>query len=123
MFAGADGAASCTCVSVTGCPATVNVVEREDPVVFGATLYVTVPFPLPTAPPVIVTQVAFPDTDQPHDDALAVTEIDAVPPPDAIVCDVGLTVKVHAATVIVTVCPATVSVPMRGVVFELLPTE
>ena len=50
-------AAAALCVTVTIAPATVSVAERAAPV-FAATENVTVPLPLPEAPPVIVTNVA-----------------------------------------------------------------
>lgn len=44
----------------------------------------------------------------------ALTAVVPVPPLDVSVCDVGATVKLHAAlSVMVTVRPATVSVPVR----------
>ena len=45
-------------MTVTVCPATVNVPRREAPVVFAAMLNVTEPMPDPVAPAVTVIQVA-----------------------------------------------------------------
>jgi hypothetical protein len=46
------------CVTVTGLPATVTVADREDVLVFAATLYRTVPLPVPLEPLEIVIQLA-----------------------------------------------------------------
>src|SRR4030095_3513360 len=46
------------CVTGNGCPPIVSVPVRVVPVVFAATLNVTVPLPEPDPPPVIVSQVA-----------------------------------------------------------------
>jgi len=47
---------------------------------------------------------------------VVVTEPSALPPPAAIVCDVGVTTYAQAAPACVTLCPTTVGVPVRGVV-------
>ena len=77
----------------------------------------TVPLPLPLAALVIVSQLAslVAVHAQP---AVVVTATLAVPPPLTIACVVGAAVKLHAAPlcVTVTVCPATVSVPLRDAV-------
>jgi len=70
-------------------PATVIVADRDDEVVFAATVKPTVPLPLPLAPDVIVTHAA--DVVAPQEQpAPAVTAIDPEPPLAAIDWLVGL---------------------------------
>jgi hypothetical protein len=75
----------------------------------------TVPFPLPLAPDVIVTQLKVSVAVQPQFvPDVTVTVAVPVPPSEEKVLDVGVTVKLHVpACVTVTVCPATVIVPVR----------
>ena len=90
-----------------------------------ATLNVTVPLPDPLAPPVTTIQLALLAADQVHP-AVVVTVIEPVPPAAGTDCDTGEIEYAHgacaAACVTVKVCPATVIVPVRGVVMELTPT-
>ena len=88
-----------------------------------ATVYVTVPFPLPLLPPVTVIQLSLLVAVQ-LQPLPAVTLTLAPPPAAATVWLVGDTAKLHAALlcVTVTVCPATVSVPLREVVAVLAAT-
>jgi hypothetical protein len=90
-------------------------------VVFAAAVNWTVPFPVPAAPAVMLAHVASLVAVHAHEgaDAVTVTEPDA----PAATTDwlVGDNEKVHdgggaAAWVTVTVCPATVSVPVRNAV-------
>jgi hypothetical protein len=72
-------------------PATVSVADRDDEVVFAETVNATVPFPLPLAPDVIVTQAA--DAVASHEQPVpAVTVTDPEPPLAAIDWLVGLIV-------------------------------
>src|SRR5439155_7422077 len=104
------------CVTVTGCPAIVSVPVRDAEPVFAAIELLTVPFPVPLAPAVIVIHAAL----------LAAVHVQVVP--DAVMLTlpvapsagtaalVAESVYVHApapACVTVTVCPAIVSVPVR----------
>lgn len=61
-------------------PATVSVAVRDDADVFAATVNATVPLPLPLAPDVIVTHVAFFVAVQAQP-VPAVTATDPEPPP------------------------------------------
>jgi hypothetical protein len=86
--------------------------------VFAAMARVTVPLPVPLAAPDTVSHPAFGVTDQAHPVPL-VTLKDVVPDAEATDTDCGDSANVHAgagaaACVIVTVCPATVSVPVRS---------
>lgn len=85
--------------------------------VFAAAFTVTVPLPEPLAPPATVTQPAPLVADQPHP-VVVVTARLAGPPPAATACVEGEMVNVQFAPdwVTVNVCPAMVSVPVRGVV-------
>ena len=102
------------CVTVTVCPATVNVPVREAPVVLAATLNVTEPMPEPLAPAVTVI----------HDVVVVAVHAQDVPEVTLSVRLVasastaklvGVTVAEQpvAPCVTVTVCPATVNVPVR----------
>lgn len=102
---------------VTAWPATVMLPVRAVVVVFGATEYVSVPLSVPLPPLAIVIQLSLLTAD--HAQALVVVTVTLPDPPSAdIVCAVGATVYVHgvdaAASVTVTVRPATVTVPDRG---------
>ena len=82
-----------------------------------ATFTRTWPAPLPVAPLAIDAQEESLAAVQLH--APAATAIVIVPPAEAIDCDVGDNVTLHAAVaaaawVTVTVCPATVTVPDRA---------
>jgi len=70
-----QAAAGAACDTVNVCPPIVRVPVRAAPVL-GATLNVTMPFPVPEAPFVIVSQEAFALAVQVHvpDEAVAVTE-------------------------------------------------
>jgi hypothetical protein len=102
-------------VTVTVWPATVNVPVRGDADVFAVTEKVTVPAPLALLPPVTVIHAAL----------LAAVQLQllsvltpTVPVPALAVSErlVAARVNVHGAPawVTVTVCPAIVSVPVRG---------
>jgi hypothetical protein len=83
-------------------------------VVLVGTETVTVPLPVPAAPDVIVIHDALLVAVHAHPDVV-VMETVAVPPPATKPSDVGVTVARQLPSwVIVTVCPATVSVPVRG---------
>ena len=88
-----------------------------------ATAYVTVPFPLPLLPPVTVIQLSLLEAAQLQPLPAATLTL-APSPAAATVWLVGDTAKLHAALlcVTVTVCPATVSVPLREVVAVLAAT-
>lgn len=90
-----------------------------------AMLNVTVPLPDPLAPAVTTIQLAVLDADQAHP-AVVVTVNEPLPPAAGTVCDTGAIEYAHgncaAAWVTVNVCPATVMVPVRGVVTELTAT-
>src|SRR5438094_9244620 len=91
----------------------VKVPVRADVVVFAATVYLTVPLPLPLAPAVTVIHAALLAAVHVQP-VTVVTFAVAVPPAAGSDCVVGAVVKVHAAAcVTVTVCPAIVSVPVR----------
>src|SRR5687768_4647328 len=103
------------CVTVTVCPATVNVPVRGLPVVFAVNEKVTAPMPEPVAPPVTVIHdvvvVAVHGQDVPEMTLsvrlLAIASTAKLP---------AVTVEAQpvAACVTVTVWPATVNVPVRG---------
>jgi hypothetical protein len=105
------------CVTVTVCPATVNVPVRDEVVAFAAIEKLTVPLPVPLAPAVTVSHAVLLIAAQVQP-AVVVTAVLLEPALDAVLSDVGDTPKVHgagaAAWVTVTVWPATVSVPVRG---------
>jgi hypothetical protein len=109
---------------VTVCPATVSVPVRGLVVIFTATLKVTVPLPVPLpAPPVRVIQLTLLDAVQAQP-LVVVTVVVKGPPAAATLCDVDDSVKLHPAPlcVTVTVCPATVNVPVREAVAVLAAT-
>jgi hypothetical protein len=103
----------------------VSVPLRAAPV-FGVTPNVTVPLPVPEAPPVTVSHAAFALAVHAHVVAEAVTETEPDAPVSAASCAVGEIVNVQggggggggaagAACDTVKVCPAIVSVPVRAV--------
>jgi hypothetical protein len=105
-------------VTVTVSPATVSRPVAGEDVTFFEAKYVTVPLPDPLAPPVIVSQVVLLVAVQLHP-VPAVTLTENVPPAAGMDCDVGVMLYeqlVGAGCVIVTVCPATTSVPVRALV-------
>jgi hypothetical protein len=89
--------------------------------VLAATVYETLPLPLPLGPAVMLIHGAWLAAVQAHEPALAITE--TVPAPPAAVGElaVGEIVKVQttAACVTVKVCPPTPIVADREVVFVL----
>ncbi len=105
------------CVTVTVCPATVSVPVRSAVDVFAVALKVTVPFPLPLAPLLMVSQAALLAAVQAHPLA-AVTPVVDEPAAEVNERDVGDTpnVQLTPLCVTVTVCPAMVSVPTRWAV-------
>lgn len=105
------------CVTVKVCPAIVSVPVRELVDVLTSMLKLTVPLPDPLAPPVTVIQLTLLAAVQLQPDP-AVTVVLPVPPLDAALCDVDERLKLHAAAACDTVyvCPAIVSVPVRGLV-------
>src|SRR4051794_30645245 len=104
-------------VTVKVWPATVNVADRAAVVVFAAAVNVTVPPPVPVAPVAMTTHPALLDAVHAQP-ALVVTV--TVPDPPAAAKDwlAGEMLKAHPAPACVTVkvLPATVKVPVRGVV-------
>jgi hypothetical protein len=104
-------------LTVNVCPATVSVADRVDVAVFAAAVKLTEPLPEPDAPAVIVTHPALLAAvhEQP---AVVVTA--TVPEPPAAAKDwlAGeiLNAQLAPACVTVNVLPATVNVPVRGVV-------
>lgn len=94
-------------------PAITSVPERPGPFV-DATVKLTVPLPFPLPPDVIEIHAALLLALQAQP-AAEVTATAPLPPAGATDCDSGDIAKVHASPcVMVTVCPATVSVPERG---------
>jgi hypothetical protein len=96
-------------------PATVKVPLRDCAPGLADPEKPTVPLPLPLAPLVTVSQPALLVAVHPQP-ASAVTAVDPVPPPTAIDWLAGEIeyVQLPAAWLTVNVCPATVSVPLRG---------
>jgi hypothetical protein len=91
---------------------------RRDPVrdapVLAATLNAAVPLPVPLLVVTVIQLVLVVAVQLQPAPAVTVEDNDAAAAPG--VCDVGDTANVHApACVMVTVCPATVSVPVLGV--------
>jgi hypothetical protein len=84
--------------------------------VFAATVYATVPFPVPLPPLVTVIHDAL--LTPVHPQPVAVVTALVKDPPDAgAVCELGDIVKLQMPLcVTVRVCPAIVNVPVRGVV-------
>lgn len=83
-------------LTVNGCPAIVRVPVRGCVVVLAVALNVTVPFPLPAAPPVTVSHVML-LTAVHVQPLMAVTLVDPAPPLDATAWLVDESVKVQAA--------------------------
>jgi hypothetical protein len=110
-------------VTVTGCPATMTVPVRVPVSGLAVKVSSAVPLPLSDAGLTVIHGSAL---DVVHVQAAAdETETAAVPAPAATDNVVGLTVNVHTRPAWVTVigCPATVTVPVRGLVLVLAPTE
>jgi hypothetical protein len=100
-------------VTVNVSPAMVNVPVRSPPV-FAATLNVTVPLPLPLEPVVTVIQLALLTAVQAQPDCVVTATGPPVPPEALNVWLVGAMAYVHVVCEIVTVCPATVRLPVRA---------
>ena len=97
-------------------PATVSVVLRCDPL-FGATLNVTLPLPVPEAPPVIDSQPSADVAVHAQLAPLAVTVAPPFPPSAGNVVALGAIENVQGAgavCVTVKVCPPAVIVPVRS---------
>jgi hypothetical protein len=120
---GGFGAGLGRCVRNTSRPATFSVAAREKFDAYGAISSTTVPSPAPLWPDAIVTHAAVFDADQKQVDGLA-TVIEAFPPAFDTVTLVGVTAYVQgaAAWLIVIVRPASVKVPVRGLVLGLAAT-
>jgi len=102
------------CVTVNVDPAIVSVPVRAPPV-FAATVNVTVPLPVPLAPLAIVIQLALLLAVHVQPDCVVTVTGPPVPPSVGNAWLVGLMVYVHPEFCeIVTVFPATVSVPLRA---------
>lgn len=102
----------CPWLTVNVCPAIVIDPERPGPVV-EATVKLTVPFPLPLEPDVMVIHGCALAAVQAQP-APAVTLTEPLPPEGATDWESGEMANVHPSPcVIVTVCPATVTVPER----------
>jgi len=104
------------CVTVNVCPPKVIVPVKLLPVLLAGALNDTVPLPVPVVGGVIVRKDAVVAAVQVHDEAEAVNVKLPVPPAAGSVPLVELSVKVQAAAaacVMVTVCAAIVSVPVR----------
>ena len=118
---GAHGAPAPACVIVTVCPATVRVPLRSDVDELADARYVTVPEPVTDVADVIDSQLLFAAAVHAQV-APVVTVTDPVDVVAATDADVPDSTGAHGsapACVIVTVCPATVSVPVRCDVDEL----
>jgi len=97
---------------VNVCPAIVIVPDRPGPSV-DATVKLTAPFPFPFAPDVMVIHDC-PLVAVHAQPAPAVTVTEPVPPEEATVWESGEMANVHPSPcVIITICPATVTVPDR----------
>jgi hypothetical protein len=103
-------------VTVTVCAAIVSVPVRGLVDVLPAIVYATVPLVVPDAPLVTVIHDVLLTPVQLHP-LVVVTPVVNGPPPAVAVCVVEDNVKLHVPLcVTVSVCPAIVSVPVRGVV-------
>jgi hypothetical protein len=104
-------------VTTTFCPATVSVVVRDEVVVLPVTAIVTNPLPLPLVPLVMLNHDDASDDVQAQPPAVVIAIV-ALPPVAAIERLPGATAKLHddPSCVIVTACPATVSVALRVLV-------
>ena len=104
-------------MTVSVWPATVNVPTRTLVAVLAAALNVTVAFPVPLAPLLIVSHAALLEAVQPQlvPPPVTVTSVFELPPPAGKERVAGEMAKVQAEPncVTVTVWPATVSVPTR----------
>src|SRR5262245_3662274 len=113
------------CVTVNVCPAIASVPVRGVVARFAATAYPTVPLPMPLGPDVTVNQVGAllvaVQVQLPTDAVTPTVPVVAAAPGDALVAS---RVNVHGAPacVIVKICPAIVSVPVRGVVVRFAAT-
>jgi hypothetical protein len=104
------------CVTVTVCPATVTVPLRWTPVVFAATLNDARPLP---GPPPLAKVIHEAELDAAQLQAPGVaTSTPNVEAADVNATTVGETVKLQTAPswLMVNVCPAIVTLPVRGVV-------
>jgi hypothetical protein len=111
------------CVTVKDWPAIVTTPVRGVMLVLAAMLYATVPLPLPPVAPVSVIQPTVLDAVHAQP-AFVVTETDPVRAPAVMERLVGEMENVQpAAWVIVKVCPAIVSEPVRGLVVVFAATE
>jgi hypothetical protein len=110
------------CVTVTVWPATVAVPVRALELVFAAIVSVTVPPPLPDAGLTVIHDVPL-DADQSQPAGLVtVTEEVPDPAPTDSVAGEAENVQATPACVTVTVCPATVAVPVRALELVLAAT-
>src|SRR5262249_2602973 len=113
------------CVTLKVCPVIVSVPVRGVVVRFAATAYPTVPLPVPLDPDVTVNHVGAllvaVQVQLPTDAVTPTVPLPAAAPGDALVAS---RVNVHGAPACVTVnvCPAIVSVPVRGVVVRFAAT-
>src|SRR5262249_3798284 len=113
------------CVTVKVCPAIVSVPVRGVVVRFAATAYPTVPLPVPLDPGSAVNHVGAllvaVQVQLPTDAVTPTVPVVAAAPGDTLVAS---NVNVHGAPACVTVkiCPAIVSVPVRGVVVRFAAT-
>ena len=101
LLGGAGAPEAPVSVTVKVAPPMVSVPVRLLVDVFAAALKLTVPFPVPLAPEVMVSQVAPVSATQEHPDP-AVTPTLPVPPEDVKVCDTGESVNVQLAPPCVT---------------------
>ncbi len=104
------------CVIATVCPPTVTVPVRGAVRAFTAADKLTVPFPEPLPPDVIVSHESLLVAVHAHP-AAAVTATESAPPAAVVDCVTGEAPyeQVNPAWVTLMSCPATVSVPVRGV--------
>ena len=109
------------CVTLKLCPAIVRVPVRELVLLLAAALNATVPLPLPLAPPVTVSHDVLLLTPVHAHPASDVTPVEPVPPPAGTEPLVGTIEYVHVRPGCVTLklCPAIVSVPVRGLMLLL----
>jgi hypothetical protein len=106
------------CVTVTVCPATVAVPVRELVLEFAAIVSVTDPFPLPDAGLTVIHDALLDAVQAQPDGAVTLTlDVPAPAATDSVVGDAE-NVQGTPACVTVTVCPATVTVPVRELVLE-----
>jgi hypothetical protein len=112
------------CVTVIVCPAIVIVPVRPVVDALAATVYETVPLPLPVAPAVTVIHAALLAAVHAHDAAFAVTATVAAPPVCVGELAVGemVVLQTTPACVTVNVCPPALMVAVRAVVFGFAAT-